>query len=134
MRHSKVFDREIADNNTVQIRGHFIKKYEIIWEFFPIVGPSPHIWEAPVQKNKGLFCVLGPKENFWFLQKCSLFVSILTYTFGNRGPSPTPPSRKNSQIIPFLPKFFPELTDQDQKSNYLKVINNKVMGIGNGQW
>ena len=27
-------------------------------------------------------------EHFWFLQKCSLFVSILTYTFWNRGPPP----------------------------------------------
>ena len=67
--------------------------------------PPPPIWEASVQKKKlGLFCVLGPKEHFWFLQKCSLFVSILTYTFGNRGPPP--PSRKNSQIISFLPIFF----------------------------
>ena len=51
--------------------------------------PTPPIWEASVQKKfKGLFCVLGPMEHFWFLQKCSLFVSILTYTFGNRGPPP----------------------------------------------
>ena len=88
------------------------KKYGIIWEFFPNVGPpppTPPFWEPLVQKkNYGLFCVLGPKEHFWFLQKCSLFVSILTYTFGNRGPHPL--QGKNSQIIPFLPIFFPELT------------------------
>ena len=34
----------------------------------------------------GLFCILGPKKHFWFSQKCSLIVSILTYTFGNWGP------------------------------------------------
>ena len=82
--------------------------------------PRPPIWEASVQKKfKGLFCVLGPKEHFWFLQKCSLFVSILTYTFGNRGP---PPFKEKLPNNPVFADFFPELTDQDPKSNYLKVI------------
>merc|ERR1711951_286548 len=83
------------------------------------MGP---LFGRPPSKKKitGLFCVLGPKEHFWFLQKCSLFVSILTYTFGNRGPPP--PSRKNSQIISFFTDFFPDLTDQDPKSNYMEVI------------
>ena len=57
--------------------------------FSQIAAPTPPFWEPLVQnKFYGLFCVLGPKEHFWFLQKCSLFVSILTYTFGNRGPPP----------------------------------------------
>ena len=89
------------------IREGIRKKYGIIWEFFPNSGPPPPppSFGNPSSKKKiyGLFCVLGPKEHFWFLQKCSLFVSILTYTFGNRGP---PPFKKNSQIIPFLPIFF----------------------------
>ena len=97
-----------------------------IWEKLPNKGasqkkntpaPPPLFGRPPFE---GLFSVLGFEEHFWFLQKCSLFVSILTYTFGNRGPPP--PSRKNSQIISFLPIFFPDLTDQDPKSNYLKVI------------
>ena len=100
------------------------KKYGIFGSFSQMSDPSPPppLFGRPPSKKKfeGLFCVLGPKEHFWFLQKCSLFVSILTYTFGNRGPPP--PSRKNSQIISFLPVFFPDLTDQDPKSNYLKVI------------
>ena len=30
-------------------------------------APRPPIWEASVQeKIKGLFCVLGPKDHFWF--------------------------------------------------------------------
>ena len=44
----------------------------------------PYLGGLRPKKIEGLFCVLGPKEHFWFLQKCSLFVSILTYTFGNR--------------------------------------------------
>ena len=55
-------------------------------------SPAPLFGRPPSKKKfKGLFCVLGPKEHFWFLQKCSLFVSILTYTFGKRG---TPPPFK----------------------------------------
>ena len=50
--------------------------------------PAPFLEGLRPKKIKGLFCVLGPKEHFWFLQKNSLFVSILTYTFGNRGPPP----------------------------------------------
>ena len=40
--------------------------------------PRPPIWEASVQKKNcyDLFCILSPKEHFWFLQMCSLFVSI----------------------------------------------------------
>ena len=93
-----------------RVREPLRKKYGIFWEFFPNVGPpsppTPLFGRPPSKKKfKGLFCVLGPKEHFWFLQKCSLFVSILTYTFGNRGPPP-PLQGKNSQIIPFLPIFF----------------------------
>ena len=76
-----------------KLREPLRKKYGIFWEFFPNVGPPPPplFGRPPSKKNiRGLFCVLGPKEHFWFLQKCSLFVSILTYTFGNRGPSPPP--------------------------------------------
>ena len=60
--------------------------------------PTPPIWEASVQKKfEGLFCVLGPKEHFWFLQKISLFVSILTYmSYIHLGIGTPPPSRKNS--------------------------------------
>ena len=84
-------------------------------------SPAPLFGRPPSKKKfKGLFCVLGPKEHFWFLQKCSLFVSILTYTFGNRGPPP--PSRKKFPNNPVFADFFPELTDQDPKSNYPKVI------------
>ena len=87
------------------IREGLRKKYGIIWEFFPNSRPPTPLLRTPrPKKNYGLFCILGPKEHFWFSQKCSLFVSILTYTFGNRGPPP--PSRKNSQIISFLPIFF----------------------------
>ena len=53
----------------------------------PLGDPRP-------KKSYGLFCALSPKKHFWFLQKSSLFVSILTYTFRNRGP----PSLK--EIIP----------------------------------
>ena len=74
------------------IREPVRKKYGIFWEFFPNVGlpPPPPLFGRPLSKKKfkGLFCVLGPVEHFWFLQKCSLFVNILTYTCGNRGPPP----------------------------------------------
>ena len=103
---------------------HQKKNTELFGNFSQISGPpppTPPFWEPLVQKKiYGLFCVLGPKEHFWFLQKCSLFVSILTYTFGNRGPPP--PSRKKFPNNPVFADFFPELTDQDPKSNYLKVI------------
>ena len=108
--------------SSARVREPLWKKIRDFLGVFPKCRtPRPTIWGASVQKIfKGLFCVFGPKEHFWFLQKFSLFVNILTYTFGNRGPPP--PSRKNSQIILFLPDFFPDLTDQDPKSNYLKVI------------
>ena len=62
------------------------------WEFFMVLREAlrkkirdylgifskwqtPPFWEPLVQKkNYGLFCVLGPEEHFWFLQKKSLFV------------------------------------------------------------
>ena len=59
-------------------------------------------------------------EHFWFLQKCSLFVSILTYTFGSKGPPPFKEKLPNYFI--FADFFLPDLTDQDPQSNYLKVI------------
>ena len=64
------------------------KKYGIIWEFFPNGGPPPFGNPSSKKKNYGLFCILGPKKHFWFSQKFSLFVSILTYTFGNMGHPP----------------------------------------------
>ena len=84
--------------------------------------PPPPLFGRPPSKKKfeGLFCVLGPKEHFWFLQKCSLFVSILTYTFGNRGPPPPFKEKLPNNFV--FADFFPDLTDQDPKSNYLKVI------------
>ena len=48
-------------------------------------GPPP-FGRAPSKKYfRG---ISGPKEHFWFSQKSSAFVSIVTYTFGNRGPLP----------------------------------------------
>ena len=49
--------------------------------FFPKcqTPPTPLFGRPQSQKKfKGLFCILGPREHFWFLQKISLFVSILT--------------------------------------------------------
>ena len=104
------------------IREPVRKKYVIFWESFPNVGPPPPLFGRPPSKKKikGLFCVSGPKEHFWFLQKCSLFVSILTYTFGNRGPPPPFKEKLPNNFV--FAHFFPDLTDQDQKTNYLKVI------------
>ena len=69
-------------------------------------SPPPPLFGRPPSKKKfeGLFCVLGPKEHFWFLQKCSLFVSILTYTFGNRGPPP--PFKEKLPINFVFARFF----------------------------
>ena len=42
---------------------------------FPKCRAPPPLFGGPPSKKKfeGLFCVLGPKEHFWFLQKFSLF-------------------------------------------------------------
>ena len=74
----------------VGAKGRLQKKIRDYLGIFPKWQTPPPFppFGNPSSKKKiyGLFCVLGPKEHFWFLQKCSLFVSILTYTFGNRGP------------------------------------------------
>ena len=81
------------------------KNTGLFGDYSQVENPPPPLLGTPRPKKKyGLFCILGPKKHFWFSQKCSLFVSILTYTFGNRGPPPL--QGKNSQIIPFLPIFF----------------------------
>ena len=52
----------------------FFGSFSQMWD-----PPHPPYLEGlrPKKKINGLFCVLGLKEHFCFLQKCSLFVSIL---------------------------------------------------------
>ena len=62
------------------------KKCGIIWEFFPSVGPPPpYLGGLCPKKSKGLFCVLGPKEHFWFLQKKNHFLSVFLHIHLGRG-------------------------------------------------
>ena len=52
-------------------RGVLKKNMGLFGSFSRVASCPPPFWEPLVQKKiKGLFCVLGPKEHFWFLQKC----------------------------------------------------------------
>ena len=94
------------------------KKNDIIWEFFPNVGPpTPPFWEPLIQKKlQCLFCILEPKEHFCsskkiiFQEHFQNNVGKFTQSFGNRGPPPP-----FWEKFPNNPVFF---LQQDNSDNF----------------
>ena len=63
------------DSPTNPLRDAAQKKNGIFWEFFPKCRiPSPHFGNPCFQKKKcGLFCIVGPREHFFFFTKMFTF-------------------------------------------------------------
>ena len=106
----------IGQNNLLRlyVLGTLSKKNDIIWEFFPNVGPPhPLLLGTPYQKKiQCLFCILEPKEHFFSSKKGNISKTILVNLLKVLGIRTPPPFWEK---FPNNPVFF---LQQDNSDNF----------------